>query len=277
MILDDFFLRAILAGIGIALAAGPMGCFMVWRKMSYFGETMAHSALLGVALAFLFELNLTLCVILITTLIALLLAVLQRSRYFSNDTLLGILSHSALSIGLVTISLMVWLRINLSTYLFGDILAVTETDLWWIFGGSTLCLGLLSRLWHPLLATTVHEELASAEGINSQGVQIAYMVLLAFLIAIAMKVVGILLITSLLIIPAATARRFVHTPEQMAILAGLTGSGAVLAGLSGSLMFDTPSGPSIVVAATLLFTLSLFRRRRLCRRQKQSKENKIKS
>jgi zinc transport system permease protein len=266
MIIDDFFWRAILAGMGVALATGPMGCFMVWRRMSYFGETMAHSALLGVALAFLFEIDLTIGVILVTTLIALLLAAMQQNKFIANDTLLGILSHSALSVGLISISIMAWLRIDLMAYLFGDILAVSKQDLFWIYGGAVICLLLLALIWRPLLAVTVHEELARAEGINSQGVRLAFMLLLAFMIAIAMKIVGILLITSLLIIPAATARRFVTTPEQMALISALMGCGAVGVGLTGSLNFDTPSGPSIVVAAMLLFALSLFHKPKYIRR-----------
>ncbi|MBF0359261.1 MAG: zinc ABC transporter permease subunit ZnuB [Magnetococcales bacterium] len=256
MIIDDFFWRAVLAGVGVALATGPMGCFMVWRQMSYFGETMAHSALLGVALAFLFEIDLTLGVVLVTAIIAILLAAMQKNPLISNDTLLGILSHSALSIGLVTISMMAWLRIDLLSYLFGDILAVTSDDLIWIYTGATMCLAILALIWRPLLAVTLHEELAMAEGVNSKLVRVTFMLLLAFMIAIAMKIVGILLITSLLIIPAATARRFVNTPEQMAIVAGIIGCCAVGAGLAGSLSFDTPSGPSIVVGAMLLFILS---------------------
>ncbi|MBF0194601.1 MAG: zinc ABC transporter permease subunit ZnuB [Magnetococcales bacterium] len=256
MIIDDFFWRAILAGVGVAFATGPMGCFMVWRQMSYFGETMAHSALLGVALAFLFEIDLTIGVIIVTTLIALLLASMQQNRMISNDTLLGILSHSSLSIGLITISLMAWLRVDLLAYLFGDILAVTGEDLIWIYSGAVVCLTILATIWRPLLAVTVHEELAIAEGVNSKLVRVTYMLLLAFMIAVAMKIVGILLITSLLIIPAATARRFVATPEQMAIFAAFVGCLAVGIGLAGSLSFDTPSGPSIVVGATILFALS---------------------
>ncbi len=245
-----------LAGIGVAIATGPMGCFMVWRRMAYFGETMAHSALLGVALAFLFEIELTLGVIFITALIALMLAALGQNRLISSDTLLGILSHSSLSIGLVTISLMAWLRVDLLAYLFGDILAVTAEDLLWIFGGATFCLALLALIWRPLIAMTVHEELARAEGINAKLFEVTYMLLLACMIAIAMKIVGILLITSLLIIPAATARRFVSTPERMALAAAMVGCAAVGLGLYGSLSMDTPSGPSIVVAAMLMFAFS---------------------
>ena len=257
--LDDFFVRALIGGVGVAAVAGPLGCFVVWRRMAYFGDTMAHSALLGVALGFLLGFDPAVGVIAVTVAIALLLLTLQRSRHIATDTLLGILSHSALSIGLVVISLMVWLRLDLMGYLFGDILAVRMADLYWIYAGGAVVLAVLAAIWRPLLAVTVDEDLATAEGVAALPVRLAFMLLMAVVIALAMKVVGILLITSLLIIPAAAARRFVRTPEQMALVAAAVGALAVCLGLFGSLTFDTPSGPSIVVAALLLFTASLLR------------------
>ncbi|SLN59073.1 zinc ABC transporter permease subunit ZnuB [Oceanibacterium hippocampi] len=254
---EDFLVRAALAGIGVALAAAPLGCFIVWRRMAYFGDTMAHSALLGVALGFLLGLAPTVGVILVTTGIAILLILLQQQRRLATDTLLGILSHSALSTGLVALSLMAWLRIDLMGYLFGDILAVTALDLYLVYGGGALVLATMAAIWRPLLAATVHEDLARAEGVPTLIVRLVFMLLVALVIAIAMKIVGILLITALLIIPAAAARRFARTPEQMAVMAALIGAVAVLLGLGGSFGFDTPSGPSVVVAAMLLFVLSL--------------------
>ncbi|MCB9946615.1 MAG: metal ABC transporter permease [Rhodospirillaceae bacterium] len=255
--LDDFFVRAIVAGVGVALVAGPLGCFIVWRRMAYFGDTMSHSALMGVALGFLAGVDHTIGVIATAVLVAVLLVLLQRVRGLSADTVLGILSHSALSIGLVAISLMTWLRLDLMGYLFGDVLAVRIVDLWWIYGGGAVVLAVLAAIWRPLLAVTVGEDLARAEGVPALPVQMAFMLLIAIVIAIAMKVVGILLITSLLIIPAAAARRLARTPEQMAAGAAAIGAVAVVAGLFSSLTLDTPSGPSIVVAAALLFAVSL--------------------
>ena len=257
--LDDFFVRALLAGIGVAMVAGPLGCFVVWRRMAYFGDTISHAALLGVALGFLLGIATTIGVFAVTVLIALALLVLQRWREMAADTILGILSHSSLSVGLVVISLMVWLRLDLMGYLFGDILAVGVDDLVSIYAGGLVALGLLVAIWRPLLALTIDEDLAAAEGVRTGPVSIGFMLLIALVIAIAMKIVGILLITSLLIIPAAAARRLARTPEQMAVAAALTGAVAVCLGLYGSLAFDTPSGPSIVVAALALFLMSLVR------------------
>jgi zinc transport system permease protein len=255
--LDDFFTRALLAGIGLAAVAGPLGCFIVWRRMAYFGDTMAHSALLGVAIAFLLEINITAGVFAVAALVSVALLILQRRRALSSDSLLGILSHSTLAIGLVMVAAMSWVRIDLMGLLFGDILAVSKQDVGIVYAGGAAVLGALAWLWRPLLAATVSEELADAEGLSPRRSQLAFMLLMAATIAIAMKIVGILLITSLLIIPAATARRFASTPEQMALIASGAGIAAVVAGLFGSLTYDTPSGPSIVVAALVLFLVSL--------------------
>jgi zinc transport system permease protein len=254
--IDPFLWRALAAGAGIAAVAGPIGCFVVWRRMAYFGDTMAHSALLGVAVGFLAGLHPMLGVGLTSVAIALLLVGLQRTRpWLPVDTLLGILSHAALSFGLVVVSVVISLRLDLLSYLFGDILAVTPADVGWVWGGGALVLAALAAIWRPLLAATVHPDLARAEGVPAGAVSLAFTLLIAVVIALSMKIVGILLITALLIIPAATARRFAATPEAMAVIAAVLGMLAVAAGLALSLQFDTPSGPSIVVAAALLFAL----------------------
>ncbi len=253
--LDDFLLRALLAGFGIALVAGPLGCFVVWRRMAYFGDSLAHSALLGVALGILLGIDRNVGIVATAVTIALLLALLERQRWLALDTLLGILSHAALSLGLVAISLMPGVRIDLMSYLFGDILAVMPADLLWILGGALAVLVGLAALWQPLLSATVDADIAHAEGVPVAATRLAFMLLIAIVVAIAMKIVGILLVTSMLILPAAAARRLARTPEQMAVTASLLGCVAVAAGIYGSFRWDTPSGPSIVVAATLVLLL----------------------
>jgi ABC-type Mn2+/Zn2+ transport systems, permease components len=256
--LDDFFVRALIAGVGLALTTGPLGCFVIWRRMAYFGDTMAHSALLGVALSLFFSLNLMVSVFVVAAIVSLLLLVLQRRQALSADALLGILSHATLAIGLVMVAFMSWVRIDLIAFLFGDILAVTPTDIAVVWIGGALVLAAIAVLWRPLLASTVNVELAEAEGLKPERARLYFMLLMALVIAIAMKIVGIMLITSLLIIPAAAARRFSASPEAMAIYASILGALAVVAGLFGSLEYDTPSGPSIVVAALLIFLVSLL-------------------
>ncbi len=254
--MDDLIFRALIAGLSVAVIAAPLGVFIVWRRMAYFGDTVAHSALLGVALGFLLGINLNLAVISIAILVALLLLSLQNRQQLATDTLLGILAHSALSLGLVVMSFQEGVRVDLMGYLFGDILAVGSTDLLWICGGGLVVMLLLSAIWRPLLALTVHQELAQVEGIPVTRTKLIFMLLIALVIAMSMKIIGILLITSLMIIPAATARRFSKTPLQMALLAALLGGVSVALGLAGSLQWDTPTGPSMVVASTLLFGLS---------------------
>lgn len=255
--LDDFFTRALLAGIGVALVAGPLGCFIIWRRMAYFGDTISHSALLGVALAFLLDLNIMLGVFAIATLVSLALLFLQARGTLSSDAILGILSHSALALGMVALAFMSGLRVDLMSYLFGDILAVSATDLGLIYGGAVIVLVILAWIWRPLLAETASLDIARAEGLAPERARWVFMLLVAAVIALSMKAVGILLVTALLIIPAATARAFTRGPEPMALAASGLGIIAVIAGLAGSLQFDTPSGPSIVVAALIMFLASL--------------------
>jgi zinc transport system permease protein len=259
-IMPDFLLTALLAGVAVALVAGPLGAFAVWRRMAYFGDTLAHSALLGITFGLLIGINLNLAVAIGCLLLALILVAMQNNRFLATDTLLGILSHSTLALGLVCVSLFSNTRIDLLAYLFGDILSVNTLDLVTIWLTSCVVIGVLIWLWRPLLAITVHEELAQVEGIPVNKVRTALMLLMALVIAIAMKVVGVLLITALLIIPAAASRRLTHSPEAMAIGASLLGAIAVGLGLYASYLWDSPAGPSIVLAAATLFALTLTRK-----------------
>jgi zinc transport system permease protein len=251
--LDDFLNRAALAGIGTAVLTAPLGCFVVWRRMAYFGETVAYSGLLGVALGFLLGIDLTLGVIATAIAIALLLLGFQGQRAIPYDTLLGIVAHSALAAGLIAASYTGGARLDLMGYLFGDILAVSKADIAWIWGGAAAVLAALFFLWRPLLAMTVNEDLAAAEGVPVRLTGIAFILLIAVTVALAMKVIGILLITSLMIFPTAAARPFARTPEQMAVLAGIAAAAAVAGGLFLSLKLDTAAGPSIVLTLAALF------------------------
>lgn len=254
--LDDFLIRAALGGIGVALVAGPLGCFVVWRRMAFFGGALAHSALLGVGIGAILALDLTLTTLAVCLLVALLLALFQEQRALADDTVLGILAHSALALGLIVVGFAGTVRIDLMSYLFGDLLAVGRTDLLWIFGGGAIVLLVLIRLWPGLLRATLNEELARAEGVPVRAVRTSFMLLMAASVAIGMKIVGVLLIVALLVIPPAAARPFARTPEQMAGIASLIGAGSIVLGLLASLQFDTASGPSVVVAAALLFACS---------------------
>ena len=254
--MDDFLWRALAAGIVVAVLSGLLGSFVVWRRLAYFGDTLAHTALLGVAVGVIAGLDVTVGVVAVCAAVAVLLVFLSEGRRFSSDTVLGILSHGTLAIGLLAVAATEGPRVDLAAYLFGDILAVTRDDLLGIYALGGVVLAALALIWRPLLAVTVHEEVARVEGIPVRAVGIGFMVLMAATVALAMKVVGILLVTALLIIPAAAARHFARTPEAMAVLAAAAGAVAVVGGLSGSLVFDLPSGPAIVVAALVLFAVS---------------------
>ena len=253
MNLEPFLINAILAGFAVSLIAGVMGCFVVWRRMAYFGDSLAHSALLGVALGFVVGMAYNIGIILICSIFALFLLWLQQKKVLATDTLLGILAHSALSIGMVTISV-TGQRIDLHSILFGDILTITRYELWWIYIGGALVMILLLLNWSSLLLMTLQEDLAQAEGVNVLFCNLLLMFLMTMVVAVSIRSVGILLISSLLIIPAATARQLARSPEGMALLSSLLGVTSVGLGIYFSFAFDTPSGPSIVVAAASLFT-----------------------
>ncbi|MGI3166448.1 metal ABC transporter permease [Pseudooceanicola sp. 200-1SW] len=255
--LDDFLLRAALAGLGVALAAGPLGCLVVWRRMAYFGDATAHAAILGVALALAFDLSVFSGVLVVSLLMATLVSTLS-GRGFAMDTLLGVLAHSAIAFGLVAVSFLSGVRIDLMAYLFGDILAVSKGDLAIIWGGAVLVLGLLAWRWQALLTATLNPDLAQASGLDPRREQLVLTVALALVVAVAIKVVGSLLIAALLIIPAAAARPFARTPEGMALTAAGIGAVSALGGLQGSLWFDTPTGPTMVCLAALLFLATLL-------------------
>ena len=250
--LDDFLLRAALAGLGLALATGPLGSFVIWRRMAYFGDATAHAAILGVALALALHLPIGVGTLIVALAMATTVSTLA-AKGWAMDTTLGVLAHGALAFGLVAISYVPGVRADLSSYLFGDILSVTKSDLGFIWGGAALVMGLLAWRWQALLTSTLSDDLAHASGLNPDRERLILTLALALVVAVALKVVGALLIAAMLIIPAAAARALARTPESMAIMATVIGATACLAGLTLSLWQDTPAGPSIVTAATVIF------------------------
>lgn len=250
--LDDFIIRAALAGLGVAVAAAPLGCFVVWRRMAYFGEATAHAAILGVALSLALSLPVFAGVLAVALLMALTVSTLS-GRGYAMDTLLGVLAHSSLAAGLVAVSFLTGVRIDLMAYLFGDILAVSRGDLAVIWGGAAIVTALVSWRWSALLTATLNPDLAYASGIDPRREQLVLTLALAVVVAVAIKVVGALLIAAMLLVPAAAARPFSRTPEAMALVAVVIGALSALGGLAASWHLDTPTGPTIVCVAALLF------------------------
>lgn len=256
----DLMWLAILGALGLALIASPLGVFMVWQRQSYFGATLAHSALLGVSIALLLQTHLTLTVIIVSLLVAWGVYALSHTRQLSSDTLLGILAHSSLAIGLAVISLQNSVQIDITGYLFGDILSIDATDLGLIGLTGALIVAFFWKHWNAMLNLTLNAQLAQVEGTDVKRVQLQFVLLLAFMIALSMKMVGVLLVTSLLIIPAAAARRLAKTPEQMLAWSLVLGVLSVLIGLTLSYHYDLPTGPAIVIAATALFLFLLLKK-----------------
>ena len=254
--MQQFLINALLGGTCVALICGPLGSLVVWQRMSYFGATLSHAALLGVALGLLFEIDLSLAILIISLIAALVIYSLSGNRGLSNDTLLGITAHGSLALGLLIIATIPNVRVDIFSYLFGDILSVSQKDLIYIVAGGLIISIALRLIWNQLLSLIVQPEIARVEGINEHRIRLVFLMALSLMIAISMQIIGVLLIVSLLIIPAASARPFSPSPKTMVVLAGLLGVISVWGGLLMSFTLDTPSGPSIVVIASLLFVLS---------------------
>lgn len=254
----ELFLPSLLAGLCLTTVTGPLGTFVIWRRMSYFGDTLSHASLLGVAFGFLLNIDLFYAIIFMTLILSIGLIWLESQKQLPIDTLLGILAHSTLSLGLVVISLMKTIRVDLMGYLFGDLLSVTMNDVYQIIICVIVIAVILTLRWNHFLFVTVSEELAFCNNINIQLTKFILTLLLAFTIGISMKFVGALIITSLLIIPAATAKYYANTPEKMALFAILIGMLSVVSGLCFSLLYDTPTGPSVVLSNTLFFFITLI-------------------
>jgi zinc transport system permease protein len=255
---EPFVLRALAAGLGLAIIAAPLGCIIVWRRMAYVGETLAQASLLGVALGLALNIDLTLSVIVAAVAAALLLTAFGRQKLLALDSVLGLMHHAALALGVIAIAMLKGPSIDLMSYLFGDVFAVTTADLWWVYGGGAAVLALTLWLWKPLVRLSLHEDLATAEGIDPRLFRGLFDVLLAVTIAVAMKIVGILLVMAFLVVPAVAARPLATTPERMVVIAALIAAFSVIAGLALSLYGDAPGGPAIVLAMCAAAAISLL-------------------
>lgn len=257
---EDFTRRAVLGGLGVAVAAGSLGCFVVWRRIAYYGDAMSHSALLGIAAGLALGSNLMLSVAVVSVVLSLGLSVLVKARPLAPDAVLGVFSHVALSLGMIALTLMGNVRLDLHGWLFGDLLALADADVWGIWAAALLVGVALLWLWRPLLAATVNRELALVEGLPVRLAEAVFMVLLAVTVAASLKVVGAVLTTALLVAPPAAARGMAREPEQMILWSVLVGAVSVVGGVLASLLWDLPVGPAVVAVAGGCFFLSLFRR-----------------
>lgn len=256
--------EGLIGGLVVALVAAPMGCFILWRRMVFFGAAVSHSGLLGVALGLALGINVTAGVVLTAAAVAVILVIMRRDKRLEDDAILGVVAHGALALGLVALTLLEGPGgavhsghdHDLETLLFGDIASITRTDLVWIIGGGGAGLVVMAAIWKSLLAMTVHEEMAIVEGVPVPVISIVFMLTMAVVVGVGMMVVGTLLIVSLLIIPAAAARRLTTGPEAMAAIAAVIGIASVLGGLQAHITWGFPAGPSVVVVAVLVFGLT---------------------
>ena len=256
--MDDFIYRAIVASIGVSIIAGSLGCFVIWKRLSYFSDSISHSALLGVALGLVTGLGINLGLVIVGGLFATLIVVLQQKDFWSNDAVLGIFSHVSLALGIVVLGIVGNQNTDYFAYLFGDILSITLKDIYWIFLVVIIVISILVTNWKKLLLLTLNEELAKAEGINKLYYDLLFMFLIALAVSVSVQIVGVLLITSLLIIPPAIARVFSNSPIVMIFSSIIVSICSVLVGLYLSIDFDLATGPTIVITLGVLFFIAQF-------------------
>jgi len=256
--MDDFIYRALIASIGVSIIAGSLGCFVIWKRLSYFSDSISHSALLGVALGLATGVGINFGLVIVGGLFATLIVFLQQKDFWSSDAVLGIFSHISLSLGIVVLGFIGDQNTDYFSYLFGDILSITPKDIYWIFSVMAVVIFVLSINWKKLLLLTLNEELAKAEGVNKIFYELLFMFLIALAVSVSVQIVGVLLITSLLIIPPAIARVFSNSPTSMIFSSMIISIISVLLGLYSSITFDLATGPAIVITLGFFFLIAQF-------------------
>lgn len=253
--MDNFIIYAIIAAIGISCITGLLGCFVVWKRMAYFGDSLAHSALLGIAIGYLFSININIGILFIAIIFSILLTYLQHKYILSTDTILGILAHGGIAIGMVMLSLSNYPNFDLHQFLFGDILTISLSEIYYIYFSLICIYAIMYFCFDKLLLMTISKDIAQSQGINSFKYQLIFISLMAVTVTVSVKIIGVLLITSMLIIPAAASRNIAESPILMCIFAILIGILSVIGGISFAYHFNTPSGPSIVMISIIIFIL----------------------
>jgi zinc transport system permease protein len=257
--MDDFLIRAMIGAGLLGAAAGPIGCIVLWRRMAYLGESVAHLGLTGVAAGILLGVSPLIGVVVLAILAALVMARAGESArgLIPSGTIIGIVGHVGLALGFVLLATMDTVRADLLGYLFGDVLALSTSEIIWIAAASAGLLVAIAVLWRPLIALSINRDIAIAEGTRHRLADTAFLVLVAILVALGLKIVGALLIVALILIPPAAARAFSRTPEAMAVLSAFLGAASAPLGIELAWMSNAPAGPSIVLAAAALLSVSL--------------------
>jgi zinc transport system permease protein len=252
--MDNFIIYVLIAGAGLAVSASIIGCFVVWRKMAYFADSMSHSSLLGIAIGLFFAIDFNVAVLMVALLFAGFLLILEQKKIIANDSLLGVLSYGFLAVAVIIIN-SIDLDIDLHSYLFGDILAIGLNDIYFIYSMLVVVLLFVVRYWHELILLTLNEDIARAEGVPVFLLKLVFMLILAFFVALSVQFVGALLIGAMLIIPVASARFVSKSALFMLGVSILINIISIISGVFLSMHFDTPTGPSIVAISAAIFVV----------------------
>lgn len=243
---------ALLIGSLLSLLAAPLGCLVLWRRMAFFADTLAHSALLGLTLAFLLKLPIWVGLLCVTLLIVLLLWYANDDR-LPNDALLSGIAATLLALGLILISYFDELKSSMAAFLFGDLLTLSWEQAPYYVSICLVALFFLYKIWSAQLKLSIQPDIAVIEGVNIKRHKLWFMLLLACFCTVALQAVGSLLISSLLILPALSARLISQSPIQMVVSAIIISQVCFFTGIASSVYFDVASGLAIILILGMLF------------------------
>ena len=262
-IFDPLLLKLFFAGFGIAISAAVIGVFVLWKKMAYFSDAISHATIFGLAFAAIIEVMPIYGVIFCSIIFCLLMFYLAHQKFYSNDVVIGISSYILLALGLILIAVFS-VNVNLHLYLFGDLLVINNSDIFLIYFSLIIVLIAVFCGYKKMLMICINDDLAKISGIKTDKIQLQFLLLLAFLVAILVKIIGILLITSMLVMPAAIARIYAKNPLAMIILSIIFAIISVALGIISAFIFDLPIAAAIISLMAVILIFSFLFKKWIC-------------
>ncbi|MFT7086926.1 MAG: zinc transport system permease protein [Rickettsiales bacterium] len=254
---EPLFIKALIAGIGVAIALAPIGVFVLWKKMAYFSDAISHSAIFGLAIATIIAVSPMYGIVLCAVIFCFLMFIIGKQNLYSIDSIIGITSATLLSIGMILLAFFPS-EIELEEYLFGDLLNLENYQITIIYAAAALVVLAISLWFKKLLLSTINPDLAKISGIKTENLELKFLLLTAIIVACLVKIVGIFLITSMMILPAAIGRNFSKTPTHMIFLSLAFAIFSIVGGLFFAVFFNLPSSPAIIGFSALILILSIL-------------------
>lgn len=256
--MSDILLIPTLTLIVLSLSLAPLGCFLVWRRLAFFGDGMSHACTFGIAIALFLKIHFLLGILLTALLIAGILFVIEKYQNLSTDTLFSLISYSFFAAGIVALSLIKSVHINIEDILFGDFLAIQSPDLWTAMTLSFIAVSILIYYWPILLLSCLSPDLLKTTYPHADRANIIFILVTALVIAFGMYIIGALLLPALMILPAASSRMLSRGPKQMVLLSLTLSVIGCIFGIGAAYVLNTPPSATMVLSNAFIFIVSLM-------------------